>query len=38
MIAVAYYTSEIGQRELGWDGTFTHGPFQGCEHTTSTHK
>ncbi len=38
MIAVAYYTSEIGQRELGWDGTFTHGPFQGCEHTATTHK
>ncbi len=38
MIAVAYYTSEIGQRELGWDGTFTHGPFQGCEHTTGAHK
>ncbi len=38
MIAVAYYTSEIGQRELGWDGSFTHGPFQGCEHTTTTHK
>lgn len=38
MIAVAYYTSEIGQRELGWDGSFTHGPFQGCEHSTTTHK
>lgn len=38
MIAVAYYTSEIGERELGWDGSFTHGPFQGCEHPTTTHK
>jgi hypothetical protein len=38
MIAVAYYTSEIGERELGWDGTFTHGPFQGCDHPTTTHK
>ncbi len=38
MIAVAYYSSEIGQRELGWDGSFTHGPFQGCEHSTTTHK
>ena len=38
MIAVAYYTSEIGQRELGWDGSFTHGPYQGCEHPTTTHK
>ncbi len=38
MIAVADYTSEIGERELGWDGTFTHGPFQGCDHPTTTHK
>lgn len=38
MIAVAYYTSEIGQRELGWDGSITHGPFQGCEHPTTMHK
>ena len=38
MIAVAYYTSEIGERELGWDGTFTHGPYQGCVHPTTTHK
>lgn len=38
MIAVAYYTSEIGERELGWDGSFTHGPFQGCAHPTTTHK
>ncbi|MGH9503421.1 MAG: gluconate 2-dehydrogenase subunit 3 family protein [Terriglobales bacterium] len=38
MIAVAYYSSEIGQDELGWDGSFTHGPFQGCEHSTTTHK
>ena len=38
MIAVAYYTSEVGQRELGWDGSFTHGPFQGCEHPPTSHK
>jgi len=38
LIANAYYSSEAGQRELGWDGTFTHGPFQGCQHSASTHK
>jgi hypothetical protein len=37
LIAAAYYGSEIGQKELGWDGEFTHGPYQGCEHTTNTH-
>jgi len=38
MIASAYYGSEIGEKELGWDGEFTHGPYQGCEHLTATHK
>jgi hypothetical protein len=38
MIAVAYYSSEVGQRELGWDSSVTHGPFQGCEHSAITHK
>ena len=37
LIAAAYYGSEIGQKELGWDGTFTHGPYEGCEHPTTTH-
>ena len=37
LIAAAYYESEIGQRELGWDGSFTHGTYQGCEHPTTTH-
>lgn len=31
LIAYAYYGSEIGQKELGWDGEFTHGPYHGCE-------
>src|SRR6185312_931561 len=26
LIAAAYYGSEIGQKELGWDGEITHGP------------
>jgi hypothetical protein len=37
LIAAAYYGSEIGQRELGWDGTFTHGAYAGCEHPPTTH-
>jgi hypothetical protein len=37
LIAAAYYGSEIGLKELGWDGTFTHGPYEGCEHPTTTH-
>jgi len=34
----AYYSSQIGQKELGWDGAFAHGPFQGCEHPEGNHK
>jgi len=37
LIATAYYESEIGQKELGWDGEFTHGPYEGCEHPTAAH-
>lgn len=37
LVAAAYYGSEIGEKELGWDGTFTHGEYQGCEHPTATH-
>ena len=37
-IAGAYYNSQIGQRELGWDGAFAHGPYQGCEHPEGNHK
>jgi len=37
LIAAAYYGSEIGQKELGWDGSVTHGPYQGCEHSTTAH-
>ena len=36
-IASAYYGSEIGAKELGWDGEFTHGPYEGCEHQNNTH-
>jgi hypothetical protein len=37
LIAAAYYGSEIGLKELGWDGEFTHGPYEGCEHPPDTH-
>lgn len=37
LIVSAYYNSEIGQKELGWDGEITHGPYQGCEHAAGTH-
>jgi hypothetical protein len=31
-IAGAYYSSEIGLRELGWTGTVAHPAFPGCDH------
>ena len=31
-IAGAYYSSEIGMRELGWTGAIVHPAFPGCEH------
>jgi hypothetical protein len=31
-IAGAYYSSEIGMRELGWTGHVIHPGFPGCEH------
>src|SRR5579859_6306951 len=37
LIAAAFYGSEIGLKELGWDGEFTHGPFEGCQHQPGTH-
>jgi len=37
LISYAYYGSEIGQKELGWDGEFTHGPYEGCEHKDDKH-
>lgn len=30
-ISSAYYSSEIGLRELGWNGDFPHGELSGCE-------
>lgn len=37
-IAGAYYSSQAGQKELGWDGAFAHGPYKGCEHAEGSHK
>jgi hypothetical protein len=37
-IAEAYYTSQIGLKELGRDDNFTHGVYQGCEHSDGSHK
>jgi gluconate 2-dehydrogenase gamma chain len=37
-IGIAYYNSQIGTKELGWDGAFAHGAYQGCEHPEGNHK
>ena len=37
-IATAYYSSQIGAKELGWDGAFAHGPYEGCAHPEGNHK
>jgi hypothetical protein len=37
LIAAAFYGSEIGLKELVWDGEFTHGPYQGCDHQPDNH-
>jgi Gluconate 2-dehydrogenase subunit 3 len=36
-ISMAYYSSQTGTKELGWDGNFTHGVFKGCEHPEGNH-
>ena len=35
-IVGAYYSSPEGLKEMGWDGTFPHGHFGGCDHPTAT--
>ena len=37
-IMTAFYSSQIGEKELGWDGAFAHGPYLGCEHPEGEHK
>ena len=36
-ISRAYYSSETGMRELGWDGP-AHGEFMGCTHPEGAHR
>lgn len=31
LIVEGYYSSEIGNTELGWDGAFSHGAYEGCK-------
>jgi hypothetical protein len=33
----AYYSSEAGMRELGWDESHMHGDFPGCPHPVGEH-
>jgi Gluconate 2-dehydrogenase subunit 3 len=35
-IAMAYYSSEKGMKELGWTGQMVHAAYPGCSHTTHT--
>ncbi len=37
-ISRAYYSSEMGMRELGWDGSPFHGELQGCSHNPREHQ
>jgi gluconate 2-dehydrogenase gamma chain len=37
-IMTAYYSSQIGEKELGWDGAFAHGSYEGCDHPEGNHK
>ena len=37
-ITTGYYSSQIGVKELGWDGAFAHGPYEGCTHPEGNHK
>ena len=36
-ISGAYYSSEMGMRELGWTGDYVFESFPGCEHTEGHH-
>ena len=37
-IVGAYYSSPVGLKEIGWDGTFPHGLFSGCTHGPGEHE
>jgi len=34
----AFYSSPVGLKEMGWDGTFPHGEFAGCTHGAAEHQ
>lgn len=36
-ISAAFYSSPIGHKEMGWDGSPPHGQFSGCEHSPGAH-
>ena len=37
-IMTAFYSSQTGEKELGWDGAFAHGSYEGCDHPEGNHK
>jgi hypothetical protein len=37
-IVGAFYSSPVGLKEIGWDGSFPHGEFAGCEHNPGAHQ
>ncbi len=37
-IAGAFYSSPVGLKELGWDGSSAHGVFSGCQHSPGEHE
>ena len=37
-ISQAFYNSEIGMKELGWDENVFHAGFEGCTHPPKTHE
>lgn len=37
-ISQAYYSSDIGMKELGWKGNPFHEDYTGCEHPPGTHR
>lgn len=37
-ISGAYYSSPVGLKEIGWDGSFPHGAYAGCGHSAEGHE
>ena len=36
-IVMAYYNSQTGEKDLGWDGAVAHGDYEGCSHSENKH-